>query len=384
MLGGARPWLFAGVMICQFALFEAGLRLEGGSEAAPAFQKLFMTDSVVGYRLKPGVRTRYKTKSFDTEIAINSSGTRGEEIGPKQPNEKRIVVLGDSLVLSVQVALEQTFCKRLETLLNADARLAPYHYRVINAGVQGYGPVQEALFYEHVAAAFDADLVVLALFVGNDAMEAADSARAIAPGGSGNPPLSAARIRQDVVTWVRRTVRRSMVLQIARMRVLQVTGRFGKSSAPPLDRALGAYLPNPPADFAKGLDVTRECVMRITGQAASRGAKTAVVLVPARFQVSDEDYGYLEEAAHLNGTTLIRDAATERFKQALEGLPVPVMDGLPPLFNAPRRSELFFDDTVHLTPRGHRVFAEALARFLVESHLVLAPGPQPALVGAVR
>ena len=57
--------------------------------------------------LKPGARIRFATSEFDTEIAINNAGVRDdEEIGPKPPDERRIVVLGDSLVLSVQVPFD--------------------------------------------------------------------------------------------------------------------------------------------------------------------------------------------------------------------------------------------------------------------------------------
>src|SRR5213076_717740 len=133
-------------------------RAWGHSEAAPAFQALFMPDPVIGYRLRPTSRTRYATAEFDTEIAINAQGVRDEnDIGPKPANERRIVVLGDSLVLSVQVDRRKTFCQLLEDRLNKDG--GGIHYRVINAGVQGYGPVEERLFFREIARGFQPDLV---------------------------------------------------------------------------------------------------------------------------------------------------------------------------------------------------------------------------------
>src|SRR5439155_4477515 len=163
-------------------LFEIALRAWGHSEAAPAFQALFMPDPVIGYRLRPHARTRFATSEFDTEIAINAQGVRDDaDIGPKPANERRIVVLGDSLVLSVQVDRQQTFCQLLEDRLNrgpldvARGRGGVY-YRVINAGVQGYGPVEERLFFRQVARGFQPDLVVQTIFVGNDAEEAVTSA----------------------------------------------------------------------------------------------------------------------------------------------------------------------------------------------------------------
>jgi hypothetical protein len=280
--------------------------------------------------------------------------------------------------MAIQVPLAGTFCKRLQDRLNADPAAGPYRYRVINAGVQGYGPVQEWLFYQHVAAAFDADVVLIALFTGNDATEAADGASAVLPASALTQAMrQPASVRRAPIApgWMRRIVRRSMVLQIVRLRATLLVDRFGP--APALERPLAAYLPATTPEIARGLQVTRECVSRIATLAAERGAKTAVLLLPARFQVNDEDYGNLKAAAEETGNTLVRNAATDRFKAALAGLPWPVMDMLPPLFDAPRRSELFFESTVHFTPRGHQLVADALARFLLESHLVPPAVPRP-------
>jgi phospholipase/lecithinase/hemolysin len=38
---------------------------------------------------------------------------------------------------------------------------------------------------------------------------------------------------------------------------------------------------------------------------------------------------------------------------------------------------MFFEDTVHLTPRGHQILADALAQFLRDSHLVSTPRSSP-------
>jgi hypothetical protein len=278
--------------------------------------------------------------------------------------------------MAVQVPLQQTFCKRLEDLLNNEPALRPYRYRVINAGVQGYGPVEDLLFYEHVASAFDADVVLLTLFVGNDAMEAADSGARL-QGGNGSPArtttVRALGLRQRAVNWMRRVVRRSMVLQIARLRVLTLVDRFRGPTVPPIERPLKVYLPRPSDDTLRGLDVTRECVRRLASMAAARGAKTAVMLMPARLQLNDTDFGNLETVVEQNGERLVRNAATDRFKAALADLPVPVLDALPPLYNTPRRSETFFEDTVHLTPRGHEVVAGALESFLLDSALLAVP-----------
>ena len=76
-------------------------------------------------------------------------------------------MLGDSLVLAVQVPLAADILQAARAA--AERARRPTHYRVINAGVQGYGPVEDALFYERVAAKLQPDLVVVVIFVANDA-----------------------------------------------------------------------------------------------------------------------------------------------------------------------------------------------------------------------
>ena len=108
------------LFVAEFAVLEAALRWRGGSEASPEFQSLFIDDQQVGHRLRPNAQARYTTpSSARTSRSTRRACATTQDIGPKAPNERRIVVLGDSLVLSVQVPLAETFCKRLEARLNA-------------------------------------------------------------------------------------------------------------------------------------------------------------------------------------------------------------------------------------------------------------------------
>lgn len=361
-----RLLLFALVMGAWFAVFELGLRRWGSSEAAPSFQGLFTGDPVIGYRLQPGARTRFTTAEFDTEISINGAGVRDdEEIGPKAPGERRILVLGDSLVLSVQVPFAQTFTEQLERRLNeARAEDGGVTYRVVNGGVQGYGPVEELLFFRSLVDRVRPDLVLVTVFVGNDAEEALTS----------QPKLEPARpaaevLRESVVTQVRRTVRRSMVLQVLRLRIVAATDRFRTTAGPP-EPPLQSYAANPAPRIPRGVALTRDLLGQLAGEADRAGARTAFLLMPARFQVDDADYGRLRDIVAAAGGELRRDAATERFTAALGELDRPMLDLLPVLRGAPAGPDLFFQENVHLTLRGHAVVGEALARFVREQSLL--------------
>jgi hypothetical protein len=349
------------ILAAEFAVLEAGLRIHGGTDASPAFQSLFMQDPAVGHRLKPNAQARYTTAEFSTDLAINAQGVRDDgPIGPKADDERRVVVLGDSLVLSVQVPLVETFCKRLEARLNAtgDGR----RWRVINAGVQGYGPVQEWFFFDRVAAALQPDIVLIVAFVGNDAIEANDTERWLEAG----QPVQA---DAPVVGGLRRVARSSIVLQLLKMRWDQFRARF-TTDAP--ERPLATYLGDPPPEVANGLDVSRRAFERIAVRAREAGARPAIVLMPARFQTDDADYGRLAEIVRRSGGELVRQSGTARFLAALAPLQVPMLDLQPALERQPDRVTLFFERNIHLTPRGHDVVGGALFEFLETSGLAAA------------
>jgi hypothetical protein len=358
----ARPFLrralvLAVILVLQFAVLEAGLRVAGGAEGV-SFQAIFMSDPDVGHRLRPGSRMRYVTREFETDLAINAQGVRDDEpIGPKVAGERRIVILGDSLVMSVQVPLAETFAERLEARLSA---ADPAHrWRVINAGVQGYGPVDEWFFFDRVVAAFEPDIVLVVPFVGNDAIEAVDKEAWL---DAGRPVASTSA--EVATARVRRVVRSSLVLQHARVRWDQLRARL-RSSVP--EPPLASYLADPPPHVIRGFEVSQRAFGLIVSRAKAIGAETGFVLMPARFQTDDPDFGHLAEAVRQAGGVLDRQSASARFEAALAPLGAPMIDLRPILAAQPDRIGLFFRYNVHLTPRGHRVVADSLATFVLET-----------------
>jgi lysophospholipase L1-like esterase len=356
-----RVLLVAAILFAQFWIFEAGLRWQAGLEAAPGFQSLFMPDPVAGYRMRPGASTRFTTAEFSTDIRINNAGVRGADFGPKAGGERRVLVLGDSMVLSVQVAEADTFCQRLEDRLNRSS--GAVRYRVINGGVQGYGPVEMALSIDRMLAELEPDLLVIGAYAANDATEAADSAPRL------DGPTPTTFDAGELQRSTRRVLRRSMVLQVARMRVTQAMDRLGRAPVP--QRPLAAYLTEPPPDVPFGLTVSARAFARIAEKAAARSTPTAIVLIPARFQVDAEDFGRLAEIVRASGGTLARDAGTERMTAALAPLQLPTLNLLPILRASPDPVGLYFRQNAHFTPRGHETIAAALEPFL-RAHRLLS------------
>jgi hypothetical protein len=96
-------------------------------------------------------------------LVINREGRVGEVVSNSR--RPRIVVYGDSFIAAEHVPVRQTFVADLERTLQARVSKTT---QVINAGVAGYGPDQESLVMEDEIDSLKPDLVIVAIFSGND------------------------------------------------------------------------------------------------------------------------------------------------------------------------------------------------------------------------
>lgn len=108
-----------------------------------------------------------RKKEYTTSMRTNSLGFRGPEMPaePKQPNELRILFLGDSFVEAKQVEEQERFveqtAKKLEESLGATVTA-----RALAVG--GSNPGLALLYYREIGKDFDPDIVVHVLFPEND------------------------------------------------------------------------------------------------------------------------------------------------------------------------------------------------------------------------
>ena len=115
--------------------------------------------------------------SDDTLSKIGLRDTEHNLIKPERTY--RIALLGDSAVESLQVSLDETFGKVLETLLNEQAQKIANNkiadrtisqFEVINFGCSSYSTGQELLQYEQQVDNYNPDAVVL-LYNRGDSLE---------------------------------------------------------------------------------------------------------------------------------------------------------------------------------------------------------------------
>ena len=122
---------------------------------------------IYGWGLKPNCEFIHAGGRFNAEfkmkIKTNSYGFRGKERRKTKPSSTfRIALMGDSMVLALQVPLKKTAAHILETKLNGlETPDVEVKYEVLNFGIGNFGLGQMFLAYKEIASQFDPDLVLV-------------------------------------------------------------------------------------------------------------------------------------------------------------------------------------------------------------------------------
>ena len=145
------------------AIAEIALAIVGFSHVS-----LITYDERRGFAPRPGAKGwyTYEGKSY---VEINKDGLRDRDYSLAKPEDTvRIAVLGDSFTEAWQVPVTETFWSVMESELANCPTFANQEVEVINFGVSNYGTAQQLLTLRHKAWQYQPDIVVLAMFTGND------------------------------------------------------------------------------------------------------------------------------------------------------------------------------------------------------------------------
>lgn len=351
----ARRWLGrvgllgAGLAVAGL-LAELGLRAWGGwgpefllAETPSLYDTtLFQPDPDAQVTLRPGATARIHTAEYDQRIRVNRLGLRGPELPPRAAGERRILAIGDSFTLGLQVTEAELFHARLAEALGAATGVPVTAW---NAGVDNHGTPHALARARSLAPAIGADLVLLTFFTGNDLVDNLEYRQ--------GTPVEPRPAPADLVS------------RLSRVSVLFVYGRL-LWSAREVDRPgpgarhhfeLGAFAD--PAVLTRQVGRTRAALQELGRTCAALGvpcvvavAPPAFVPYPARVPATFRLYGHDPAAVDL-------DAPAEA---VLAALPPGVrgVDLSPALRAAAAGAPLYFTLDGHWTAAGHRVVADAL------------------------
>ncbi len=117
----------------------------------------------VGWKLIPSKTTRLRWVSYDYVVHSNALGFPGDDVTiAKPPGTLRILVTGDAFTSGEGVGTDGAW----PTLMRADlAKRLGRNVQVLNFGITGYGPDQEARVLREYVPRYKPDVVILESFV---------------------------------------------------------------------------------------------------------------------------------------------------------------------------------------------------------------------------
>jgi len=294
------------------------------------------------YRLVPG-------RDYGNGLCGNSRGYPGPELpAEKKPGIPRLAALGDSFSLGPAVPFADNYL----TLLAAELP----NVEVGNFGVSGAGPREYREILERDVWAVQPDMVLLAVFVGNDITEALPRPRRL------DPRHHALYLLCQRGWKLARATRQSSAEP--------VPTPSDRLSAPPLSprvfreveaRRLGVCLKNTSPSMEKKWQSAFNELHAIVQACRQRAVALAVVLIPDEFQVNDVVLLDALGEAGLVRQELDLDGPQRRLQGFFSERGVRCLDLLPAFRRAPNT---YAPCDTHWNVAGNRLAAREIAAWL--------------------
>ncbi len=341
---------------------------------------LYVSDPDLGYVLAKNYDARHQHPEYDMTIHTSSDGLRGKEITSKSPDTFRILVLGDSIAWGYGVDLTDSFPHQLEQRLND--RLSP-GFEVLNAAIPGYGTAQELVLLQKLGLDYEPDLVIVGLFVENDAydnlIEGAQYRRVV--GGYLVDWYRYERNRKEnpLVPVTAFLSQNSHLYVFLRSFVRGFTAR-GSDGLPRLrlealpEISEQGYLPVFAKEYSpemeRGMALTKRLIGDIQDAAAARDAEILLILFPSQVQVYPDLWADLQTAYRLDGDKYALAKPNAMLGEFAAQHGIPMVDLLADFREAGRDTQLYYRTDLHQNAAGQALAAEVVYEGLLAQGLV--------------
>lgn len=320
------------------------------------------SDPVFGSRYRRGARATRLIDGRAVPVVINQAGFHSPELSEtRTPGKARLLFLGDSFTGATEVTLAETFPQRAAAELSTPARPV----EAVNLGVSGFNTAQELLVWRTVGVAYQPDVVVLALFAGNDLSDNVPDLAAT------NMPFFTlgADGRLTALPFTPRWHRKPNWLRDSALYKWQKTVtnqalRKAQETQAILPR-YGAYQPPATEVWKRAWAVTEAMLLTLRDETAAAGAKLLLLLIPEQMQV-DEAAWQENLATHprMATETWDLDYPYRRLAEFGAAHGLAVLDPTGPFRLASRHQPLYNVADFHCNPAGHRLLGRLVAERL--------------------
>jgi len=337
-------------------------------------------DPELGFDGVPNLRFDVERPDGSHEFALNADGLRGRALPTEAPGPgvSRIAFLGDSFLVGVVVPEENLMTSRLEAALRAEGQQA----EVYNLSVVDFGTAQQLLLLDRVAEVLQPEVVVLALYTGNDIVNNAlplAGTTQVSPGDSIRPYLvpDDGELRATwAVPWRGRLRSVSRLFTVIERRWLsqrlpgsanaEVPARARLQAGRAPREQLEVFRDHPTGhSWELAWDTTFALLRALRDRCDALGARLFVLLIPNAYQVerAAKAVRFQVEARAFSGQAL--DALLDwnlpekRLAAFLEAEGIDALSLLMPFREASRERPVYEVDQ-HLNSLGHEIAFEQL------------------------
>jgi lysophospholipase L1-like esterase len=357
------------LLLLGFSLALALVLCEGALRVArPQDLGIWRTTRDGQITLRPGLDAWLP--SFGTRVSTNALGFRDEPVSKaKAPGAFRVIVLGDSFMEALQVPHEDSLPHRLGQILEARANRS---VEVLNAGVSGWGTADELVWLHRVGLDLAPDLVLVAMTLHNDVSDNLELRHHDVVAGEPRPhPRVDMPLREyaplEVKGWL------AAHSHLYRLITETLRGREIRKRVGALSSHVSALMRREPDERIRlGWSLTRAHLDEIRAETGSRGARTAVFMIPLAVQLSDAAFEQFLASHDLTLDQVRLDQPQQQVEAWGSEAGVPVIDLLPAFRSrtAADSNPLYIPADGHWNQAGHELAAQALAEELIERELV--------------
>jgi len=357
-LAAGATLLLAGFVVF-FLLAEAAVRIFGWG---PLPLSIFAPHPTRMFTMAPGRDIRFIDEEFDTRVRIGPDGFRNPVARtPDRAGRPRVLALGDSFTFGYGVEAEEAWPAALKGELRARGLAQA---EVINAGIVAYGPDQEMDLLRELLPRWRPDIVVLALYLGNDVAEVVLHRSALpmfvsAEGALVENPGASYRRPDAVRTWLGR---HSRLVQFLRVRLHRLLVGLGLRPAPRIFSPdyFGDTLGYTHA-YDRAWPLLEDILRAMNRDTRARAARLILAVIPMDVQVSEKYWrNYQRLGFRFDPAILRENRPQDRLRAFASAEGIPVVDLLP-VFRAHAARPLYFSKNPHWTAEGQRLAARAIA-----------------------
>lgn len=330
---------------------------------------LFQPDEQLGWSFIPNKSDRVTFyDEADHEVSINEIGFRDSTY--EHDSKSKVLVIGDSFVSNLSVPDNAVFTEVLES--KYDSTL------IINAGVNGYGQVQELLLLETLIPKIDPDLIILQIYLRNDFVDNLDGKWTYP-----RPRLEESEDLEYVIVLpsaedfkqAERKKEKSLIKELHLYALIRKFYHQVKHTIFPSEKQSRLLPPelsycNPNNErFEEELQAIEYLIDRLDQLSKNKDTEILYTVAPSIYQVEDNLWNQFTEQYTSEDVTLDRTYGSDRLLSIIGQKNIKSYDLFPALHQSSLRGKSpYFPKEQHWNSQGNRVVADSLHAYLSRNY----------------